>query len=128
MEDPKPLLEEAIRAFVRSSPLNCLTSFGNEPIFEEPLIGYADGDDPIFMEFRKVIREDHFLPREALAKRLAQAGFPETTPSSVSVVALSSIARHETSIAERPGGFPCAGTYTLADRLYRCGKHIVSTW
>ena len=87
MEDPKPFLEEAIRTFVRSSPLNRLTSFDNEPIFEEPLLGYADGDDPIFVEFRKVIREDHLLPREALAARLAEAGSSATTTPSVSVVA-----------------------------------------
>lgn len=68
--DPKQFIEKAIRKFVRTSPANRLTSFGGEPIFEEPLVGFADGDDPLFNEYKKVVHESHFLPREILKLHL----------------------------------------------------------
>ena len=35
-------IERTIRKFVRTSPLNRLESFGGEPIFDSPLVGFAD--------------------------------------------------------------------------------------
>jgi epoxyqueuosine reductase len=66
-DDPKSLLEKAIKNFVMTSEANRLTSFRNQPIFDEPLIGFADGDDPLFTEFKKIVHEKHFTPREILA-------------------------------------------------------------
>jgi epoxyqueuosine reductase len=36
--------------------------------FDEPLIGYADGDDPIFEQFKKVVSPSHLTPREFYKK------------------------------------------------------------
>jgi epoxyqueuosine reductase QueG len=65
--DPKRFIEVAIKKFVRTSPANRLASFNNQFIFDKPLIGFADGDDPLFAEFRKVVHEKHFTPREILS-------------------------------------------------------------
>ena len=74
------VIEDVIREFVRTSTLNRLEAFGGASIFEEPLIGFADGDDPLFEQYKTVVHEKHFTPREVLAKYGARN--QETVPSS----------------------------------------------
>ena len=50
--DPCRFIENAIKDYVRTSPLNHLTAFGNAPIVDEPIVAFADGDDPIFQEYK----------------------------------------------------------------------------
>ncbi|PKN95712.1 MAG: epoxyqueuosine reductase, partial [Chloroflexi bacterium HGW-Chloroflexi-5] len=40
--------------------------FLGEPIFEEPLVGFVRGNDPIFDQFKKVIGPHHFSPWEIM--------------------------------------------------------------
>jgi len=63
---------------VRSSTLNRLPAFDHVPIFEEPLVGFADGDDFLFEEYKTIIAKTiiadfHLTPREALAQHLTGA-------------------------------------------------------
>ena len=37
-------------------------------MFDEPLVKFADGDDPIFTEYKNIISPAHLTPREALVK------------------------------------------------------------
>lgn len=86
-QNPNQYIENALKDCVRTSPKNRLASFGNEPIFDEPLIGFADGSDPIFMEFKKVVHEKHYTPLEILTKAVSDAGpAHEKDLSAVSVV------------------------------------------
>jgi len=86
-DHPELFIKEAIQKYVLESSANRLAAFGGEPIFEEPLIGFADGDDPLFDEFKKVVHEDHFSPREILIKHLTQTLKIEAPqPQSVSVI------------------------------------------
>jgi len=86
-ENPERFIEDAVRLFVRESVANRLADFGGAPIFEEPLIGFADGDDPLFGEFKKVVSEEHLLPREILARHLQETlNRPDVHPDSVSVI------------------------------------------
>ena len=70
--DPDGFIERAIRKYVRTSPLNHLASFDNAPIFERPLIGFADGDDSIFTDYKIIIGPEHFTPREMLTRYLTE--------------------------------------------------------
>jgi len=45
-------LVESIKAYVATSPLNRLTHIDNSPMWDEPLVGFADGDDPIFAVYK----------------------------------------------------------------------------
>ncbi len=69
---PNRFIEDVIENFVSSSPLNRLDAFDNKPIFEKPLIGFADGDNPLFEEYKKVIHESHYTPRDILLKHLTE--------------------------------------------------------
>jgi epoxyqueuosine reductase len=70
--NPERFIEKAIKKFVKTSPLNRLESFGGEPIFDQPLVGFADSDDPLFAEYKKVVHELHLSPREMLTLHLTE--------------------------------------------------------
>jgi len=68
--NPCFFFENAIKEYFATSPINCLTEFNNSPIFDEPVIVFANGDDPIFQDLKKVIGDFHLTPREALEKHV----------------------------------------------------------
>jgi ferredoxin len=72
--NPAGFLEDSIKEYVASSPGNRLRAFGGTPIFEEPLVGFADGDDPIFTQYKSIIGDFHLTPREALTRHFAETG------------------------------------------------------
>jgi len=67
-------LEHEIARYVRDRPENRLPAFEGAPIFDEPLVGYANGDDPIFERFKTVVGNDHLTPREVLKRHWRQLG------------------------------------------------------
>jgi epoxyqueuosine reductase len=69
--DPCGFIENAIKEFVRTSPLNRLTAFNNEHIVTEPIVAFANGDDRIFQDYKTVVGEFHLTPRELLEKYIA---------------------------------------------------------
>lgn len=74
--NPSLFLEEMIKNYVAGSPNNRLTGYGDEPLFEEAFIGFADGDDPVFQEFKNdtMVGEFHLTPGEALPEYLLRQG------------------------------------------------------
>ena len=55
-----------IRRFVREDSGNRLEHLDGSPIFEEPLVGFAAGDDPIFGRLKRVIGPFHLTPAEVM--------------------------------------------------------------
>ena len=70
--DPCQFFDKAIKEYVASSPINSLTAFDYAPFFDEPVVVFADGDDPIFRELKKVIGDHHLTPREALERHVQE--------------------------------------------------------
>lgn len=67
-------LRDEIRRFVRNWPERLP---GGERFFDEPLLGVADGDDPLFHELQQVVGPFHWTPRQVLAAAgVADAGNP----------------------------------------------------
>lgn len=83
-EEMAGLVEKEIKEFTRSSPLSSLPEPDGIPIFEEPLVRFADGDASIFNEFKTMIGPEHLTPREALARALNKS--PGEMPSRLSVI------------------------------------------
>ncbi|MFQ5996272.1 MAG: epoxyqueuosine reductase [Dehalococcoidales bacterium] len=77
-------IEEEIKKFTRTSPQNRMPESDNDFIFDEPLVQFADGDDPIFPEYKSIIAPGHFTPREALAKTYHKS--LEDLPAQLSVI------------------------------------------
>jgi epoxyqueuosine reductase len=88
--DPSRFLETAIKDYVRTSPLNHLTAFDNLPIVDEPIVGFADGDDPIFQDFKTIIGEFHLTPREVMEKYVVIKGWRFGVTSSIGKVGVIS--------------------------------------
>lgn len=69
--------DESLRAIIEEQvlthPLNRLSRLGGGLIFENPLVGIADGDDPLFEQYKTIIGDFHDTPREALARALAES-------------------------------------------------------
>ena len=59
------VIRDEIRRFVLESPDNRFPD-SDLPYFEEPLIGFAAADDPLFARFKEIIGEFHFTPAEIM--------------------------------------------------------------
>ena len=77
-------IEQEIKTFAGTSPQNRLPMMDNYIIWDEPLVRFADGDDPIFTEYKRIIDPTHLTPREALAKTYDKS--PEDMPAHLSVI------------------------------------------
>lgn len=71
MSEKSPLeaakrVSSLIKSFAAESPENRMPTSEREVIFDEPVVHYADADDPIFEEYKRIIGEEHQPPREAL--------------------------------------------------------------
>jgi len=95
-----PFIEEKIRAFVSTSPLNRIPASDADIIFDEPLVQFADGDDPIFTEYQAIIAPSHLTPREALAE--AEGKSPEGLPDRLSVISWVLPITRKTRESNRP--------------------------
>ncbi|MFH1087581.1 MAG: epoxyqueuosine reductase [Chloroflexota bacterium] len=73
-----------IKAFVSTSPANHMAASPGHPIFDEPLVQFADAEDPIFTEFKSIINPAHLTPQEALAQALGKR--PSEVPARLSVI------------------------------------------
>lgn len=81
--EPAQFIIEDIRAFTATSPLNRL-SFIDHVLWDEPLVQFADSNDPLFDEYKTIIASTHFTPREALAEAYGKS--PEDLAERLSVI------------------------------------------
>jgi epoxyqueuosine reductase QueG len=77
--DPVRAVDRVIKEFVSTSPVNRLPPEGEMPIFDEPLVRFAAGDDPLYTEYKSIIDPTHLTPQEAVAQALDRE--PEGLPA-----------------------------------------------
>lgn len=75
-------IEKAIKEYVAASPGNCFQAFDGDPIFDEPLIGFADGDDAIFQDYKAIIGDFHLTPGRLWRNTLSPMGAGNDTHQS----------------------------------------------
>jgi epoxyqueuosine reductase len=59
-------IDQTVARLVSGAPENRLSDFRGLSIFDAPLVGIADGDDPVFPEFTKAVSPRHLQPRAFL--------------------------------------------------------------
>lgn len=97
--NPVLFIEQKIKEFVLTSPDNRLSFLNDYVMWDEPLISFADGDDPIFNEYKTIISPEHLTPREAIAK--ANNKNPKDMPARLSVISWILPAAKETRASNR---------------------------
>lgn len=132
--DPSRFLESAIKEYIRTSPLNHLTAFDNEPIVDEPIVGFADGDDPVFQDLKTIIGEFHLTPREVMEKYVAGKRWQFGVTGgigSVGVVSWALPLAHEVRLHERTSPFGGSPRYNhsrwIGIRLYECLEQYIAS-
>ena len=92
LRDPDALLNEdwfirTIKDKISNHPDNRMEyPFFGERIFEEPLVGFVRGNDPIFDRFKEIIGPHHFTPWEIMCWQARQNGVKPPEPEDISVV------------------------------------------
>jgi epoxyqueuosine reductase len=92
-ENPTAFLETAIKEHIAASTANRLPDYNNEPVITEPVIGFADGHDPLFQEYKKseIIGDFHLTPEEALITYLERQHKEALNkrPAAISVISIA---------------------------------------
>jgi epoxyqueuosine reductase QueG len=96
-----------IRRFVKEDPGNRLERLDGSPIFQEPLVGFVAGDDPIFGRLKQVIGEFHMTPAEVMGAIARERGLLVPAAAEIGVISyvlpISSETRKENSrMKDRP--------------------------
>jgi epoxyqueuosine reductase QueG len=79
----KEWIESTIREFVQTSPENSLRNTDNEKAWGDPLIGFANGADPIFDAYKEYVGPFHLTPFELFCKAF---GSVKVTPDQLTVI------------------------------------------
>ena len=128
---PAAFIEKTIKDYVANSPNNNFSAFPGEPIWDEPLVGFADGDDPLFKEYKTVIGDFHVTPREALEMYIETAGLGKKDLSRVSVISWILPATKRTRLSMRKESSICSLRWNLTrwegqDFNFRLSRYVVS--
>lgn len=129
MNELQPALVEAICAFAAASPVNRLAELGGSNIFDEPLVGFADGDDPLFERFGSLVAPEHLLPRQALAAYAPGGARPFPHVAIVSwILPIASLAR--LANREQVAGPALAWNHTriYGEEFNNCLRRFVVQW
>jgi epoxyqueuosine reductase len=90
------LIKNEIKRYFKESKENWFEEINNT-YFEEPIIKFADPEDPLFEEYKKIIGEYHYTPKEAFELAFGKGSFKGGTVISV-VAPINEITR----ISNRP--------------------------
>ncbi len=73
-KNPDEILEQLIKNFIKESEFNRRTQLDNGLYWDEPLVGFASGTDPLFCEYKNIIGSFHLTPREIISSALHERG------------------------------------------------------
>jgi ferredoxin len=96
-----------VSRFVKEDPGNRLERLDGSPMFQEPLVGFVAGDDPIFARLKQVIGEFHMTPAEVMETIARKRGLTVPEAGEIGVISyvlpISSQTRKENSrMKDRP--------------------------
>ena len=122
-------LEETIARFVGESPDNSTRTAGDERAWDEPLVGFSRGDDPLYREFKEHIGSFYWTPLEAFLQ-----AFPETAARAAELAVISWIlpqTEATKATQRREERYPSEAwvrSYVYGEEFnVRLRKHVVAT-
>jgi ferredoxin len=72
LKNPNSVLEQLIKNFVNENEQNRRTQLDHGVYWDEPLVGFASGFDPLFFEYKTIIGSFHLTPREIILSALKE--------------------------------------------------------
>jgi len=72
LKNPDRVIEQLIKNFVQTSELNRRIPLDHGVYWNEHLIGFASGNDPLFFDYKTIIASFHLTPREMIAAALRE--------------------------------------------------------
>ena len=85
-DHPEQWVEERIKGFIAENESTRLDLDG-EVIYDEPLVGFARGDDPLFRRYKRVIGKFHYTPLEWVKLALGEKSPPNLRARDLRVIA-----------------------------------------
>ncbi len=70
LREPERVLEQQIKNFINENEKNRRTELGGGVYWEDPLVGFASGIDPLFIEYKNIIGSFHLTPQEIIRNAL----------------------------------------------------------
>ena len=103
LKNPNEVLEQLIKNFIKESLSNRRAQLDQGVYWEEPLVGFASGMDPLFFEYKTLIGHFHQTPREIISSVLREKGqdLPFSEVERISVVSWILPAAEETRKSNR---------------------------
>ena len=68
LSDPAAWIKTVIQEFIENSPENTLKNQENDKAFENPLVGFSSGDDPLYDSFKEYVGPFHWTPYEIFTR------------------------------------------------------------
>jgi ferredoxin len=72
LKNPNSVLEHLIKNFIKENEQNRRTQLDQGVYWNEPLVGFASGSDPLFFEYKAIIGSFHLTPREVIMAALKE--------------------------------------------------------
>ena len=72
LKNPDRVIEQLIKNFAQTSELNRRIPLDHGVYWDEPLVGFASGNDPLFFDYKTIIGSFHLTPREIIAAALRE--------------------------------------------------------
>jgi ferredoxin len=72
LTNPNKVLEQLIKNFINESEQNRRTQLDHGVYWDELLVGFASGTDPLFFEYKTIIGSFHLTPREIISAALKE--------------------------------------------------------
>jgi hypothetical protein len=76
-------IESMIRSFINESPENAFGNRRNEKAWEDPLVGFSNGADPLYEEYKEYVGTFHWTPLEIFTNTFPQV---EITAGELTVI------------------------------------------
>lgn len=61
-------IEKIIKDFVKNPEINSLKNKENDNAWDEPIVGFSRGDDPLYEDYKKYVGDFHLTPEEIFKK------------------------------------------------------------
>ena len=75
-QDPAKWVEDMILDFANRPEENTLKNGKNEKAWEDPLVGFSSGDDPLYQAYKEVVGSFHWTPAEAFSQAFPSSKVP----------------------------------------------------